>query len=68
MRRIYPELEPATIFADEWLVNDDCPLWSTDPWEQRPTVRTPHSRIVLAPVFHDGFRSVVVDLGICGAG
>src|SRR5215207_5014158 len=53
MRRIYPELEPATIFAEEWLVNDNCPLWGTDPWEQRPTVRTPQPRIVLAG---DGIR------------
>ena len=48
MRRIYPELAPATIVADEWQINDDCPLWGTEPWEQRPTVRTPHPRIVLA--------------------
>jgi hypothetical protein len=39
--------------AEEWLVHDDCPLWGTDPWEQRPTVRTPHPRIVLAG---DGIR------------
>ena len=32
LRRIYPELEPATIVAEEWLVNDDCPLWGTGPW------------------------------------
>jgi carotenoid phi-ring synthase / carotenoid chi-ring synthase len=48
LRRIYPELEQATVVAEEWLVNNDCPLWGTDPWEQRPTVRTPHPRIVLA--------------------
>ena len=48
LRRIYPELARATTVAEEWLVNDDCPLWGTDPWEQRPTVRTPHPRIVLA--------------------
>ena len=34
-------------------MNDDCPLWGTDPWEQRPTVRTPDPRIVLAG---DGIR------------
>jgi carotenoid phi-ring synthase / carotenoid chi-ring synthase len=38
LRRIYPELELATIVAEEWLANDDCPLSETDPWEQRPTV------------------------------
>jgi isorenieratene synthase len=53
LRRIYPELEPATIVAEEWLVGDDCPLWGIDPWAQRPTVRTPHPRIVLAG---DGIR------------
>jgi carotenoid phi-ring synthase / carotenoid chi-ring synthase len=40
LRRIYPELEPS-IVAEEWLVNDDCRLWGSDPWEQRPTVRAP---------------------------
>jgi carotenoid phi-ring synthase / carotenoid chi-ring synthase len=53
LRRIYPELAPATIVAEEWLVNDDCPLWGTDPWEQPPRLRTPHPRIVLAG---DGIR------------
>jgi carotenoid phi-ring synthase / carotenoid chi-ring synthase len=53
LQRIYPELEPATILAQEWLVNDDCPLWGTGPWEQRPTVSTPDPRIVLAG---DGIR------------
>ena len=52
-RRIYPELARASTIAEEWLVNNDCPLWGTDPWDQRPTVRTPHSRIVLAG---DGIR------------
>ena len=53
LHRVYPELEPATIVAEEWLVNDDCPLWGTGPWEQRPTVRTPDQRVVLAG---DGIR------------
>jgi carotenoid phi-ring synthase / carotenoid chi-ring synthase len=53
LRRIYPELQPATIVAEEWLVNDDCPLWGTDPWELRPTVDTPDTRIALAG---DGIR------------
>jgi carotenoid phi-ring synthase / carotenoid chi-ring synthase len=48
LQRIYSELVPATIVAEELLVGDDCPLWGTDPWEQRPTVRTPHPRVVLA--------------------
>ena len=49
----YAELAPATILAEEWLVNDDCPLWGVDPWQQRPTVPTPDPRIVLAG---DGIR------------
>jgi carotenoid phi-ring synthase / carotenoid chi-ring synthase len=53
LRRVYPELEPATILAEEWVLNDDCPLWGTDPWEHRLTVQTPHPRIVLAG---DGIR------------
>jgi isorenieratene synthase len=51
--RVYPELEQARIVADEWLINNDCPLWGTDPWERRPTVQTPDPRIVLAG---DGIR------------
>jgi isorenieratene synthase len=53
LHRVYPELQAATVVADEWLVRDDCPLWGTDPWEQRLTVQTPHPRIVLAG---DGIR------------
>ena len=51
--RVYPELRPATIVAEEWLINDDCPLWSMSPWEQRLTVDTPHPQVVLAG---DGIR------------
>jgi isorenieratene synthase len=53
LHQVYAELAPATILAEEWLVNDDCPLWGTGPWEQRPTVHTPDPRIVLAG---DGIR------------
>jgi isorenieratene synthase len=53
LHRVYPELQAATTLADEWLVRDDCPLWDTSPWEQRPTTQTPHPRIVLAG---DGIR------------
>jgi isorenieratene synthase len=53
LHRVYPELQAATIVADEWLVRDDCPLWGTDPWEPRLTVQTPDARIVLAG---DGIR------------
>ena len=53
LRRAYPELQGASIVAEEWLVNDDCPLLDTRPWEQRLTVATPHPRVVLAG---DGIR------------
>jgi isorenieratene synthase len=53
LHRVYPELEPAAIVAEEFLIKDDCPLWDTSPWEQRPTTQTPHARIVLAG---DGIR------------
>jgi isorenieratene synthase len=53
LRRIYPELAGASIVAEEWLINDDCPLLDTGPWRQRLTVDTQHPRIVLAG---DGIR------------
>jgi isorenieratene synthase len=53
LHRVYPELEPAGIVAEEFLVMKDCPLHGTDPWEQRLTVETPHPLIVLAG---DGIR------------
>ena len=53
LHRVYPELEPAGIVAEEFLIKDDCPLHGTDPWHQRITVRTPHPRVVLAG---DGIR------------
>jgi carotenoid phi-ring synthase / carotenoid chi-ring synthase len=53
LHRVYPELQGASIVAEEWLVNDDCPLLDTRPWEQRLTVATPHRRVVLAG---DGIR------------
>jgi isorenieratene synthase len=53
LSRAYPELQEASIVAEEWLVNDDCPLFTTGPWEQRLTISTPHPRIALAG---DGIR------------
>ena len=29
LHRVYPELKGASIVAEEWLVNDDCPLLGT---------------------------------------
>jgi isorenieratene synthase len=53
LHRVYPELESASIVAEEWLIKNDCPLLGTEPWEQRLTVQTPHPKIVLAG---DGIR------------
>ncbi len=51
--RIYPELTDASVLAEEWLVNADCPLAGTGPWRDRLTVHTPDPRVVLAG---DGIR------------
>jgi isorenieratene synthase len=32
LHRVYPELEPAGIVAEEFLIMNDCPLHGTDPW------------------------------------
>ena len=53
LHRAYPELQEASIVAEEWLLNDDCPLFTTGPWEQRLTINTQHPRIALAG---DGIR------------
>jgi carotenoid phi-ring synthase / carotenoid chi-ring synthase len=53
LHRVYPEIKPAAVVAEEWLISNDCPLSDTSPWEQRLTVDTPHPRIVLAG---DGIR------------
>jgi carotenoid phi-ring synthase / carotenoid chi-ring synthase len=53
LHRVYPELASAALLAEEWLIDEDCPLLDTTPWEQRAAVDTPHLRIVLAG---DGIR------------
>ncbi len=53
LHRVYPELREAAILAEEWLLEDDCPLLDTRPWDQRLTVATPDPRVVLAG---DGIR------------
>jgi carotenoid phi-ring synthase / carotenoid chi-ring synthase len=53
LARVFPETADAEIVAEEWLVSDDCPLVDTGPWHERPTVETPHDRLVLAG---DGLR------------
>ncbi len=51
--RIYPETAGAEVRAEEWLVEQDCPLIGTGPWLRRPEVRTPDPRMLLAG---DGIR------------
>jgi isorenieratene synthase len=41
------------VVHEEWLVRDDCPLVGTEPWTDRPEVRTPDARVTLAG---DGIR------------
>jgi len=53
LARVYPETADAQVVADEWLVEDDCPLVGTSPWLRRPEVSTPDERLVLAG---DGIR------------
>jgi isorenieratene synthase len=53
LARVYPETAAAEVVAEEWLVQDDCPLIGTGPWVHRPEVATPHRRLVLAG---DGIR------------
>lgn len=53
LARVYPETADAQVVADEWLVEDDCPLVGTSPWLRRPEVGTPDPRLVLAG---DGIR------------
>ena len=53
LARVYPETAAAQVLAQEWLVEDDCPLVGTGPWLRRPEVHTPDARLVLAG---DGIR------------
>ena len=53
LARVYPETADAQVVAEEWLVEDDCPLVGTSPWLRRPEVSTPDPRLVLAG---DGIR------------
>jgi len=53
LARVYPETAEAEVVAQEWLLEDDCPLVGTSPWLERPEVATPDPRLVLAG---DGIR------------
>lgn len=46
--RIYPELGRASVTDEHWLTRQDCPLIGTEPWAERPGVRTPNQSVVLA--------------------
>lgn len=48
LHRVYPETSGATVTAQEVLVRDDCTLIGPDRWVERPGVRTPSARLVLA--------------------
>ncbi|WP_307781363.1 FAD-dependent oxidoreductase [Agilicoccus flavus] len=45
---VYPETAQAQTRHEELLVLDDCGLVGTSPWAERPGVRTPDPRLVLA--------------------
>jgi carotenoid phi-ring synthase / carotenoid chi-ring synthase len=52
--RVYPETVGVPVLAEEWLLRDDCPLPSVaTSWADRPGVRTPDPRVLLAG---DGVR------------
>jgi isorenieratene synthase len=54
LARVYPETLDAGIVAREWLLRDDCSYAGTDvDWAERPGVRTPDPRVLLAG---DGIR------------
>ncbi|MER6089033.1 FAD-dependent oxidoreductase [Streptomyces bluensis] len=48
LHRVYPETGTAAVLdaRHEW--HDDCPLFPVDGYGDRPTVRTPHPRLVVA--------------------
>ncbi|MEU5794718.1 NAD(P)/FAD-dependent oxidoreductase [Streptomyces sp. NPDC047813] len=48
LHRVYPETGPATVLdaRHEW--HEDCPLFPVGGYRDRPTVRTPHPRVVVA--------------------
>jgi isorenieratene synthase len=48
LHRVFPETARATVVAREVLVRDDCALIGPDRWAERPGVRTPSPRLVLA--------------------
>ncbi|MGW2742409.1 FAD-dependent oxidoreductase [Streptomyces sp. NPDC001450] len=48
LHRVYPETGTATVLDARHAWHDDCPLFPVDGYVERPTVRTPHPRLVVA--------------------
>lgn len=48
LHRVYPETTHTTVRAQEFLIRDDCTLIGPDRWTERPGVRTPSPRLMLA--------------------
>nr|WP_308426399.1 FAD-dependent oxidoreductase [Nakamurella endophytica] len=48
LHRVYPETAAAGVRAQEWLLQQDCPLLDPSGWQRRPGVLTPDPRLVLA--------------------
>ena len=48
LHRIYPETALTTVRAQELLIRDDCTLIGPHKWAERPGVRTPSPRLMLA--------------------
>lgn len=48
LQQVYPETAAAGVVAEEWLVQADCALIGTEPWQLRPSVTTPDPRVLLA--------------------
>ena len=48
LHRVYPETAASAVLQREVLVRDDCTLIGPDRWNDRPGVRTPSPRLVLA--------------------
>lgn len=48
LTRVYPETEQLGVVAQELLIERDCALIGVEPWDERPTVATPHPGLTLA--------------------
>lgn len=48
LARVYPETRLSGVLEDHLLIERDCPLVGLEPWDERPSVTTPHPGLVLA--------------------